>query len=362
MMADYQQAQEAKKTENKKSIPAPKAKTKPSSSVQKGVICPNCGAPNPEEALFCAECGFSLNQPLFCPNCGAKTSPGADICQVCKAWLLDNQCKFCYAELSPDAAFCPECGKPKEGIPCPHCGKLSIFDFCSGCGRPVTEEAVKTLELAKDDPDTKKIADAAKNITDIEAELAKLEESLISELELEPEPDSTPIAGPVKKPFFSDRKMAAIMKTDQNREASVQRQVEEEKKKEEEARRRDEEQRKKAEEARRQKEEQRKRTEEERRRLEEKVRIENERQRKMAIAIAIEYSKKTFKTHQEARCWHNAHRHPDAVGWLCNYTGTVHLYPEGPNECGEPALGGCDYFGEIVRQTDDRWDRWIPKV
>jgi len=109
-MADYQQAQEAKKTESKKDQPISKVKTNPSSSVRKGVICPNCSASNPEEALFCAECGFSLNQPLFCPNCGAKTSPGADICPVCKTWLLDNQCRFCYAELSPKAAFCsPYC-------------------------------------------------------------------------------------------------------------------------------------------------------------------------------------------------------------------------------------------------------------
>jgi hypothetical protein len=50
MMAEYQ---EAKKTETKKDQPIHKVKTKSSSSVQKGVMCPNCGASNPEEALFC---------------------------------------------------------------------------------------------------------------------------------------------------------------------------------------------------------------------------------------------------------------------------------------------------------------------
>jgi predicted amidophosphoribosyltransferase len=45
--------------------------------------------------------------------------------------------------------FCPECGKPKDGIPCPNCGNLSIFDFCSVCGKPVTEEAIADLQKAK---------------------------------------------------------------------------------------------------------------------------------------------------------------------------------------------------------------------
>jgi ribosomal protein L40E len=361
MMADYQQTQEAKKIESKKDVPVSKVKTKPSSSVQKGVMCPNCGAPNPEEALFCAECGFSLNQPLFCPNCGAKTSPGADICPVCKTWLLDNQCRFCYAELSPEAAFCPECGKPKEGIPCPNCGKLSIFDFCPACGKPVTEEAIKTLEFAKDDPEAKEMANVAKNITDIEAELAKLEESINSEPEPEAGPDIEPsAAAPVRKALFSEHQISSIMKTSQNRDAAVQRRIDEEKRREEEARRREEEQRKKAEEARRRKEEQKRKAEEEHRRLEEKVRIENERQRQMAIAIAIEYSKKTFKTHQEARCWHNAHRHPNAKGWVCNYSGTVHQ--DGPNDCDQPGLGGYDYFDEPVWGVNKfGTETWIPR-
>jgi len=65
---------------------------------------------------------------------------------------LEGKCKFCYADLSSsDALFCPECGKPKDGIPCPNCGTLSIFDFCSKCGKPVTEEAIAELKHAQEE-------------------------------------------------------------------------------------------------------------------------------------------------------------------------------------------------------------------
>ena len=118
---------------------------------QKAGICPNCHAEIPEEALFCPECGLPIKRRV-CPKCGAPTSQTADICQMCGAWLLEGKCKFCYADLSSgDALFCPECGKPKDGIPCPNCGTLSIFDFCSKCGKPVTEEAIAELKHAQEE-------------------------------------------------------------------------------------------------------------------------------------------------------------------------------------------------------------------
>lgn len=55
-----------------------------------GKICPNCGAPVSESALFCNHCGASLNQPAAAP------APSA--------------CSCCGAPLEPGAAFCARCG------------------------------------------------------------------------------------------------------------------------------------------------------------------------------------------------------------------------------------------------------------
>jgi len=351
-MADYQEAKKAAETEQKNNLNISKVQKK--TSEQKAVVCPNCGASIPDGAFFCAECGFDLNQPLFCPNCGAKTSPGADICQVCKTWLLEGKCKFCYADISPDAAFCPECGNPKDGIVCSACGKLSIFDFCSSCGKPLTENALKTLELAKDDPDAKEMIDAINQTVSINSELAELEKLLKDEVETDTYNEPSP-APPKRKSLFSEQQVSAIMKMGENRDTAVQQRIDDEKKAEEKARIEEEEERRRQEQQR-------------------QVKIKQDQARKEALekqqaqsiaalnAMAKKYAAKRFSSHQEARRWYMCHKHPNAKGWLCNYTGTVHMYPEGPNECGEPALGGCDYFGEVVKQTDNEFERWIPKI
>ena len=268
---------------------------------QKAGICPNCHVEIPEEALFCPECGHPMKQHV-CPKCGAPASPTADICQVCGAWLLEGKCKFCYADLSSDdALFCPECGKPKTGIPCPHCGALSIFDFCSKCGKPVTEEAIAELKHAQEEmashassatpeaaaPDTAKKtftsnqdarrwfnAQAAAQTAGIEAELAQLETLINSKPE--PEVIENEAPPPVKKSLFSDKQMASIRKTG----AAV-----------------DEITRQRAEEA-------------ERQRL-----------------------KKEAQERKEA-----LERQLRARGWRCNAYGVVHH--GGPNECGDPSMGG----------------------
>ncbi len=53
-------------------------------------ICPNCGAPNPQGATFCANCGFKLSKSLkeeiegiICPNCGVKNPKDAKFCSNC---------------------------------------------------------------------------------------------------------------------------------------------------------------------------------------------------------------------------------------------------------------------------------------
>jgi len=320
-------SQEAQKQEVKKGSttpPAPRAKEKIQEA--KAVPCPNCGASVPEEALFCPECGFDLKNPSFCPNCGAKTSPGADICPVCKTWLLEGQCKFCYTELAPGAEFCPECGNHKDGIQCPDCGTLSIFDFCTKCGKPLTEGAALALELAKNDPDAQSLVTAVAQAVTIEAELARLDELIKTEVPVRPAPP------PVRKSLFSDRQLASIMKTGENREGAVLRRAEEEKKAEETARMHEEQERQaKIREAKARKE-------------------ALERQKEEAIAAAtaanLKFKGKTFLSHQDARKFHNAMRPSGTAGWLCNFTNTVH--PDGPNGCDQPGLGGYWYNGDVI--------------
>jgi hypothetical protein len=228
--------------------------------------------------------------------------------------------------LLPEAGFCLECGNPKDGIPCPTCHTLSIFDFCTTCGIPLTESAQAVFELAKTDPDAKEMATAIQQAAGIEAELAKLEALIQSK----PEPV---FAKPQERTGrFSESRMAAILKTDKNIDAAASRKEEEERKAKEMAR-----------------------IQEEQKKLEEisdakKLKEALEKQKQEAIEAAQAALKKLknkqFLTQQEARKFFNARRPPNASGWLCNFTNTVH--PEGPNACDEPHHGGYWYIGDTI--------------
>jgi ribosomal protein L40E len=335
---------------------------------QEVILCPNCGAEVPADAIFCPECSAPLKQHI-CPKCGAVNTYAADICIVCKTWLLEHQCKFCYAEIPDEASFCPECGKPKEGIPCPHCGNLSIFDFCTKCGKPVTEEAIAEKASAEEQ-DAQLITPVDAETAEIEAEIAKLKALIGSEpviedddngdvydpddyYEKKPEDESVDTEDePPRKSLFSAGQMASIKQTgadidDARNQRAEEARIAEEKRIEDE---------KLAEE--RQKEAERL-AEKKRQTLEAQDKI-NALQKKLvenmtAAAIkkaeeqALLVKDKKFSTNQEARCFHQARHSPNAIGWLCNAYGVVHLYKDGgPNDCHEAVKGGHDYFGEIV--------------
>jgi len=325
-MSDFQ---ELKKQDAKKNVSSQGGQAKEKAAESSASLCTNCGAAVPDGALFCPECGFNINAPVFCPNCGAATVPGADICEACKAWLLDGQCTFCYAPLAPDAAFCADCGNPKEGVQCPGCGTLSIFDFCTTCGKPLTEGAVLALEMAKNDPDAKALVDAVQETVGIEAELARLE-ALINSGPVDSGPDPAP--PPVKKQLFSASQISAIMKTGDAREVHAQQKAEEAKKTEVFAKKAEEEKRRaKLAEAR-----------------EKKEALEREKAKAIAAAEAaqLKFKSKTFLTHQDARRFHNSMKPPGVKGWLCNYMNIVHF--DGPNGCDQPGLGGYWYSGDTV--------------
>jgi len=50
------------------------------------IICPSCGAQNPQSARFCQNCGQSLT-PKACPSCGQQVAPTAKFCPNCGAKL-----------------------------------------------------------------------------------------------------------------------------------------------------------------------------------------------------------------------------------------------------------------------------------
>ena len=45
--------------------------------------CPKCQFENPEESMFCGECGSSMELEVICPNCGSKPPQGFKFCNKC---------------------------------------------------------------------------------------------------------------------------------------------------------------------------------------------------------------------------------------------------------------------------------------
>ncbi len=51
--------------------------------------CPECGAPVPEEAKFCPNCGAALqtSETVICKNCGEENPAGTKFCKNCGSAL-----------------------------------------------------------------------------------------------------------------------------------------------------------------------------------------------------------------------------------------------------------------------------------
>ncbi len=310
--------------------------------------CLHCNHTNEEGALYCAECGATLQQAATCPKCNTITRPRADICEVCGEWLLTGQCKFCYSPIDNGEVFCGECGNPAAGIVCPHCGKLSIFDFCKSCGIPLSIQAKEIAHETANDPafqemvslfeqlsntgdssqvsanDSSHIAIdhvSDKTVQDDRALQLKSYRESLHKPAVEHKPKSAP------KAFFSSEQKERISHLN---EEVVQ-----------------EEERRRIEEERRKQEEERKRREAEERRRQE----EEERQRLLQEQLndaMCKFRGKTFSSNQEARRFfmNIIAGLPEEVakkitnrglGWRCNAYDCVH---DLPSDCADPSRGG----------------------
>lgn len=244
-----------------------------------------------------------------CPNCGCGVSQTADICENCSEWLLKGKCCFCYGDVEEGQRFCGECGNPPNGIVCKGCGKLSIFDYCSHCTVPLTEQANEVLDIVKKVPEFQNIIDVVSGDKDettqsgqqVDDELRKLKQYL----------SKTQTQKSKKKSFVLNEKSTNNM-NDKIRAAEESRHKLE-----------DEEQR--------------------------KVREQRELE---ALRQMEETKKKTFKNNQDARRYFGAlkilipaiiqKRKP--IGWKCNAYGVTHSV--GPHECADPSSGG-EYIFDI---------------
>lgn len=77
-------------------------------------VCAKCGAPLPENAKFCFECGEKVVPPIpvgmvVCPECG-QTVPKGKFCLECGHKFV-TVCPKCGNTLPEGAKFCLECGE-----------------------------------------------------------------------------------------------------------------------------------------------------------------------------------------------------------------------------------------------------------
>jgi len=133
------------------------------------MICPQCGAQQPDGAAFCDQCGAALGGlapgqppvpspaavppqpsvagPTVCPNCGAPVIPGEAFCNNCGA-PLSAVAPGVGAQVPPSVppppVSVPPSPVPGAGAPvCPQCGAPVEpgSAFCDMCGAPLTAAA-----------------------------------------------------------------------------------------------------------------------------------------------------------------------------------------------------------------------------
>jgi hypothetical protein len=72
--------------------------------------CPKCEFANPEDSVFCGNCGASLS--LSCPNCGSTPPPGFKFCNKC-----GNDLRKPSEDIPPDLSFEQKIEKIQKYLP-----------------------------------------------------------------------------------------------------------------------------------------------------------------------------------------------------------------------------------------------------
>ena len=157
-------------THEEEVTPAPKM-------AEEGTRCPNCGAALAPEAVFCLDCGQLIEEEELAaevpepkaqgpPPAGEEETPSPP-----PETEVADRCPNCGTALVPEAVFCPECGQTVEHVPgsqsafpvdeapqigdedeaspeqpvaqCPNCGTELMPEavFCPECGQPVGRNA-----------------------------------------------------------------------------------------------------------------------------------------------------------------------------------------------------------------------------
>ena len=125
-------------------------------------LCKNCGAPVPDEARFCPECGKSVEPKAVCPHCGESLRTGDRFCIHCGHAVADGQAGTAHApadaprqEADHGVVYrkrCPECGTlvDETADQCGQCGyqfgrkSTGILDGrmrCPSCGQEIPDTA-----------------------------------------------------------------------------------------------------------------------------------------------------------------------------------------------------------------------------
>ncbi|MBW3621888.1 MAG: hypothetical protein KY468_00585 [Armatimonadetes bacterium] len=84
-------------------------------------VCGLCNTVFKEKAEFCTSCGAprSFARPLQCPNCSIRLMGGGNFCTGC-GQLLYKLCNNCGSRQMPGWLHCPLCNQPAESQGAPH--------------------------------------------------------------------------------------------------------------------------------------------------------------------------------------------------------------------------------------------------